>query len=190
MPLQIPSFPKPNLVCFGLPFHLRLHMAAVTASSIKCQHQSETSMQLKFPRASFDSFAPFRGDVYDAHTFNHNVNYPARPQAALTWIPSPLKLGPTFLHQVLSPVEAVSLRWLDFSFQAPLSALSISSPSHKLPTKTGRYPVVFRYEIVKSGVTWLLTAIIPGCRRYQLYPNLLVKLSALRVSSLNRSGRL
>ena len=78
---------KPCL--FWFTFHLRRHMAAVTASSIKCQHQSETSMQLKFPRASFDSFAPFRGDVYDAHTFNLNVNYPARPQAALTWIPSP-----------------------------------------------------------------------------------------------------
>ncbi len=78
-----PSFQaKPCL--FWFTFRLRRHMAAVTASSIKCQHQSETSMQLKFPRASFDSFAPFRGDVYDAHTFNHNVNYPTRPQAALT----------------------------------------------------------------------------------------------------------
>ena len=60
MPLQIPSFPKPNLVCFGLPFHLRLHMAAVTTSSIECQHQSETSMQLKFPRAFFWFFCSFQ----------------------------------------------------------------------------------------------------------------------------------
>ena len=43
MPLQIHRLPKPNLCLFWFSFHLRHHMAAVTASPIKCQHQSETS---------------------------------------------------------------------------------------------------------------------------------------------------
>ena len=83
---------------------------------------------------------------------------PSIPTAAISLIPCqtfedfclPFKWAAHMAAVTPSPTKCQLQLWILFNIKLKVHV-------------TGRYPVVPRYEIVKSGQTLLLTAIIPGC---------------------------